>query len=366
MSKIESKIRKERVIERAHDGWFGVFCVTSTKDYVITGGDGYEVILWEKGGKGQKVRTFKGHEFEAAVQCLDTTPDGKYLVTGSTDKTLILWEISSGNIVRSFKGGHTRWVWAVAVTPSGDGIVSGSRDNTAILWNLHDGSILHTFKGHSNGVLCVCIDSTGKFLYTGGDDKIAIKWDLKSGKRIMTYSGHSDYVLSISLASDKYLVTGSADKTAIVWNVDDATPLRTFKGQHSDWIWSICLSPDLRFLASCSDDNTTVLWDFHTTQPLHTFKDHTDAVNAVHITAENRLITGSFDNNVIQYDISTLCKDISARFALLHCLRTISHREEDKDGSRRLLHLDSSASRAYRTRDISSVRYLMCCACHTL
>ena len=56
---IKSKIRKERVIKNAHGGYY-VFCVTSTKDYVITGGWGNKAILWEKGGKGQKVRTLKG------------------------------------------------------------------------------------------------------------------------------------------------------------------------------------------------------------------------------------------------------------------------------------------------------------------
>eukprot|EP00940_MAST-03C_sp_MAST-3C-sp2_P001626 g1626.t1 len=304
MSKIKSKIRKERVVQIAHGGYGGVNCITSTKDYVITGGSDSKAVLWEKGGMGHKVNTFEGHE--GRVTCLDTTPDGKYLVTGSFDRTLIMWEISSGNILRSFKGGHTNWIFAVAVTPSGDGIVSGSKDNTAILWNLHDGSILRTFKGHSGDVNCVCIDSTGKFLYTGGADSIAIKWDLKSGKRIMTYSGHSDYVRSISLASDEYLVTGGDDAAAIVWNVDDATPLRKIEMPYFRLILSLCLSPDLRFVAMGLHDSTTVLWDFHTTKRLHTFKDHTSHVYAAHITAENKLITGSDDGSVIQYDISAL------------------------------------------------------------
>ena len=76
MSKIESKIRKERVIKRAHGGWGGVRCVTSTKDYVITGGYDNNAILWEKGGKGQKVRTFEGHKSVCLLYTSPSTRDG--------------------------------------------------------------------------------------------------------------------------------------------------------------------------------------------------------------------------------------------------------------------------------------------------
>eukprot|EP00940_MAST-03C_sp_MAST-3C-sp2_P000706 g706.t1 len=222
-------VTKERVLKGGHGrSVIGipkfVYCVKSTKAYVITGGGSWGAVVWERGGAGKIVGTLKGHTGD--VYCLDTTPCEKYVVTGSVDCTLILWKLSNGNRERSFVG-HTLPVYAVAVTPSGDGIVSGSLDWTAILWNIHDSSRLFTFKGHEEPVFDVDISSSGLYLYTCSFDTTAIKWSMKTGKRLDTFRGHEDTVRSCYLTSDdKYLFTASDDKTAIVWNADDTTQLQ--------------------------------------------------------------------------------------------------------------------------------------------
>eukprot|EP00940_MAST-03C_sp_MAST-3C-sp2_P003190 g3190.t1 len=214
MASKKDLVKMERALKQGH-GVFPVNCVTSTKIYIITGG--YHML------------------------CLDTTPCEKYVVTGSCDKSLILWKLSNGNRERSFVG-HTGWVWAVAVTPSGDGIVSGSEDRTAILWNIHDSSRLLTFKGHEDCVYGVVVSSSGLHLYTCSADKTAIKWSMKTGERLDTFRGHGECVHSCCLTSDdKHLLTASDDKTVIVWNADDTTRLHTLKG-HSSSVWSISMS----------------------------------------------------------------------------------------------------------------------------
>eukprot|EP00940_MAST-03C_sp_MAST-3C-sp2_P002066 g2066.t1 len=314
-------VKMERVLKGGH-GDDDVYCVTSTKTYVITGGNDHKAVVWERGGAGKIVRTLEGHT--GVVECLDTTPCEKYVVTGSWDNTLILWKLSNGNRERSFVG-HTDEVLAVAVTPSGDGIVSGSDDNTAILWNIHDGSRLLTFKGHKHCVFGVVVSSSGLHLYTCSYDHTAVKWSMKTGERLDTFRGHGDSVYSCCLTSDdKYFITASRDKTVIVWNADDTTRLRTLKG-HSKEIESVCVSSSApRIVATGSWDNTVILWDFQTAKPMCTLKDHKKPVQSVHISKDNRhLFSASNNGTAVQYDISKLFKDIPTRFALLHCLRSI-------------------------------------------
>ena len=74
--------------------------------------------------------------------------DGKHLVTGSFDKTAILWEAASGKKLQTFVG-HTDSVLSVAISGDAKYVVTGSRDNTAILWEAPGGRKLQTFKGHT-------------------------------------------------------------------------------------------------------------------------------------------------------------------------------------------------------------------------
>jgi WD40 repeat protein len=65
------------------------------------------------------------------------TPDGQYVVSGSGDNTVRVWELATGKEVRRFTG-HENSVYSVAVTPDGQYVVSGSWDNTVRVWYIGD------------------------------------------------------------------------------------------------------------------------------------------------------------------------------------------------------------------------------------
>jgi WD40 repeat protein len=79
------------------------------------------------------VRTFEGHT--NSVDAVAVTPDGRFALSGSSDKTLRLWELATGACVHTFEG-HTNQVIAVTVTPDGRFALSGSSDETLRLWEL--------------------------------------------------------------------------------------------------------------------------------------------------------------------------------------------------------------------------------------
>jgi tetratricopeptide (TPR) repeat protein len=82
---------------------------------------------------GRCVRTFEGHTGAVMSVCLSS--DGRWALSGSTDKTLRLWEVSSGRCVRTFKG-HTGAVPSVCLSSDGRWALSGSEDKTLRLWEL--------------------------------------------------------------------------------------------------------------------------------------------------------------------------------------------------------------------------------------
>ncbi|WP_414622747.1 WD40 repeat domain-containing protein, partial [Calothrix sp. CCY 0018] len=69
------------------------------------------------------------------VNSVAFSPDGKTLASGSWDKTIKLWNISSGKIISTLDG-HQSYVNSVAFSPDGKTLASGSADKTIKLWSL--------------------------------------------------------------------------------------------------------------------------------------------------------------------------------------------------------------------------------------
>lgn len=81
--------------------------------------------------------------------------DGAYALSSSWDKTLRLWELSTGATTRRFVG-HNNDVLSVSFSADNRQIVSGSRDRSIKLWNtLGDCKYTITDKGHTEWVSCV-------------------------------------------------------------------------------------------------------------------------------------------------------------------------------------------------------------------
>ena len=80
---------------------------------------------------GQLVKAFNGHD--DMILDVAFSPDSRFLLTGSADKTARLWEVESGRCVKIFEG-HTASIGSVSFSSDGGQFLTGSSDGTAILW----------------------------------------------------------------------------------------------------------------------------------------------------------------------------------------------------------------------------------------
>ncbi len=90
--------------------------------------------MWEL-ETGRTLRTLQGHA--GSVNAVAITPDGKRVVSASSDNTLKVWEPETGTLLRTLEG-HAGSVNAVAITPDGKRAVSASSDTTLKVWELGD------------------------------------------------------------------------------------------------------------------------------------------------------------------------------------------------------------------------------------
>jgi hypothetical protein len=104
-----------------------------------------------------------------------------------------VWELESGRLLRSLEG-HTDGVWAVAVSPDGRFIVSGSEDRTVKVWELESGRLLRSLEGHTDWVNAVAVSPDGRFIVSGSSDHTVKVWELESGRLLRSLEGHTGWV----------------------------------------------------------------------------------------------------------------------------------------------------------------------------
>jgi hypothetical protein len=150
------------------------------------------------------------------------SPDGRFIISGSDDNTLKLWDVEARSIVHSFEG-HAASVHSVAFSPDGRFIISGSYDKTVKLWDVAAKTLVHTFEGHTASVNSVVFSPDGRFIISGSDDNTVKLWDVKNRKPAATFlAGKNGNWLSID--SHNQLLRG-----------DDGTFLRQRNPENGNW-----------------------------------------------------------------------------------------------------------------------------------
>src|SRR5262249_4401983 len=110
---------------------------------------------WEQAG------SFLAHR--RGCYCVDWSPDGSLLATGSYDRTVIEWDAARYNQVKALTG-HTQGVNAVAWSPSGQMLGSASLGPGIRLWDASSGRQEAVLEGHTDGVADIAWSPDGRTL----------------------------------------------------------------------------------------------------------------------------------------------------------------------------------------------------------
>ncbi|KAK0749759.1 hypothetical protein B0T18DRAFT_487591 [Schizothecium vesticola] len=222
-------------------------------------------------------QTLEGHS--SFVSSVTFSPDSKFVVSGSYDSIVKIWDTATGACTQTLAG-HNGTVYSVTFSPDSKFVASGSEDNTVRIWDTATGTYTQTLAGHSSNVYSVTFSPDSKFVTSGSEDSTVKIWDTATGACTQTLAEHNGTVYSVTFSPDsKFVTSGSDDNTVRIWDMATGVYTQTLAG-HSSIVYSVTFSPDSKFVASGSCDNTVKIWDAATGTCTQTLAEYSSSLDS--------------------------------------------------------------------------------------
>ncbi|KAG8887725.1 hypothetical protein FRB98_009109 [Tulasnella sp. 332] len=264
-----------------------------------------------------------------SVYCLEIDSRLNMLVTGSRDRTIKIWELSTGALLSTLEDHHAGSVLCLKLdftdaAARGPGIgfmVSGSSDRTVRVWDVdlsewvRNGAnslsirpsargtmvkckVRKILEGHTGGVLDLKIDE--RWIVSCSKDSLVRIWSRETLEPHATLGGHDGPVNAVGLQGGK-VVSASGDGRMILWDLASRERLRVYEG-HDRGLACVEFKND--FIISGSNDRKIKIWSAQTGECLTTLSGHDLLVRALSFdSASGRLLSASYDKSVKIWDV---------------------------------------------------------------
>ncbi|KAG2137113.1 uncharacterized protein EDB93DRAFT_1253727 [Suillus bovinus] len=205
---------------------------------------------------------------ECAVSAVAIFPDRRHMVTGLGDRTLCLWDLKTGVIMKKMEG-HRAWVGAVAVSRDGQLIASGDANGELIEWDGNTGeSLTQPIRVHSKQIVSLDFSPTGTVLASGSWDTTTKLWSTGTWQMHGNAIDCSDGVHCVRHSpSGEYLAIATS-KDVQIWTTGKRECIAHFQSHAAldpAWNYSLAWTPDgTRLLSGSNPDPTIQEWDTST------------------------------------------------------------------------------------------------------
>jgi WD40 repeat protein len=258
---------------------------------ILTGSSDGELRFWDAATGRRVGPTLEG---VGTVTAAAYSPDGKTLLIGNAARVVQFRDATTGAPIGKRLKYPTRVVCA-AFSPDGRSVLIGLAGGTARLWDIASGRQPSRPFRHEKAVEAVAFSPDGKTLATGSLDGTARLWDAATGRPIGPPQEHQGAVRDIAFSPDGGMVLVAAGTRARFWSVADGKATGPALA-HEGRVTAVAYSPDGRTVATASWDRTARLWDAATGQPIGPPRTHLGRIDAVAFSPDGKaFVTGSQD-----------------------------------------------------------------------
>lgn len=198
------------------------------------------------------------------------SPDSS-VVAVSYNADLYLWEAQTGKMLfhlldsaknlklpGATQAAHRNIIYDLLFSHDGKYLLSGSIDTKVKLWNVSAGKLMRTFSGHEGRIESLALSPNGKILATGSYDEKAKLWDVETGKLLWTSPSHKRFVWKIVFSPDGKRFITMTEKEIRMWETASGKLL----GKMPSVFWQSFFSPDWkRFVTTGKNKGTIELYE---------------------------------------------------------------------------------------------------------
>jgi len=239
------------------------FAINSDGKVIITCGHWDSTFKCISIENSKQIQSIGAHK--DVVTCLDIGTNGKILVTGSKDTTVMVWEaVTKSNTFKVIDqplhllSGHNDEVTCVALNIDLDIVVSGSKDGSCIIHALRQGEYIRSL-WHPNGAVItqLAISSMGHIIFYSQEDLCLYMYSI-NGKLLKIEDTHERLNHMIISKKAEYIITGGYDKTVTVRRLYDLKCIHKFAT--NSIIQSLALTIEERHLFVGLDDGKLLIF----------------------------------------------------------------------------------------------------------
>ncbi|OWK43987.1 protein kinase domain-containing protein [Fimbriiglobus ruber] len=191
-----------------------------------------------------------------AILSVAFSPDGRWLASGSADKTIFLRETVSGRARRVLKG-HTGAVSGVVFSKDSSSLVSSSHDGTIKIWPVEKEEGPRTLSPDLGVIRTLAASADGRFLAAGGVDRGIRLWKWGEWDKPSDLPGLKGQVSSLAFSPDGGLLASSWDGPVRFYQTADGKVTQTWPQDVSNRV--LAFHRDGKWLATAGD--SVQLWD---------------------------------------------------------------------------------------------------------
>nr|XP_014277406.2 NACHT domain- and WD repeat-containing protein 1 [Halyomorpha halys] len=241
----------------------------------------------------------------SGVRQIEPTFSAQHVIVIPNSGDPQLWHVMSNSLLHTFKG-HSGKVLCLAVAKQSQYLLTGSEDTSIIMWDLKTYEIKLRIYEHIAPVLCVKPALNNTLLVSGGEDSRIIISSFTTGEVVVKIDHHRGPVTAIQTTQEDILITGSSDKSVCLWELETYTLLNTINVKSP--VSMISITDDSVFLLVACEDNQLYLHTLATGTEIHTLRGHKAKVTSVTLAGDNqRAVAGGADGRVYVFDMHSGC-----------------------------------------------------------
>lgn len=298
----------QTIIQRGHDQAVLSVAISHDRQLAASGSRDRSVKLWEL-STGRELRSFLGHE--GSINCIDFSADDKFMITSSGDKTARIWDVTTGKEIFSTEP-QEKFLTAVAFSPDMKFFVTGGYPDKAKVWDFRTKKVVRSIEVNADQGLGYGVNfafsSDGKWLAVGEDNRVANVYSTSSWEKVYSFSQAEGWcggcATWVSFSHDNEFLFMASNKGPLKkYALKDGQLIKTYENEIEELTsLSMSMGNDTIYVVT---KKSIISWDAHTGNKIgeETIDTETE-INEAGILSSGLFLLACDDNEVKIFDAS--------------------------------------------------------------